>query len=374
MRIPLIIVLSAFTAWCGTTNVRIYHQAVASPASVQSKQIGVNTSADANLGYKMWFGKDADGSVTSFIAKSKPALFTSVRQDSSFSLRDTSKLYKGDSAFIGGMNATRLYFGVQSGTSIRADSVFSIRDTSKLMKADSGCFTGLHATRFNFTSLIGTSIRIDTIYSKVDTSKYIKVDSIHIGNGTNYAEFDKRGHLTLKGDAPEWDDMDQFTLQASKNVGVTGFPTLTQTNRGFSEYSMATNDSCIGLIEHGHRFIEGDTCHPHVHYKTYVQDATQRYVKFSLHYLFTNINDSCTYEGTITKQDTIAANTKKYTAKLVELPEIPTPLIKLGANMNICIKRITASPDSAPTVNPFIVQFGIHKKIDCFGSRSELVK
>ena len=123
MRVPLIIVLSAVAAWCGTTNVRIYHQAVASPASVQSRQVGVNTTADANLGFKMWFGKDADGNVTQFLAKSKKALVLNLSADTckvkaTYSARDTSVFHKSDSSYIGGLKADRFYFGTLTGDTI----------------------------------------------------------------------------------------------------------------------------------------------------------------------------------------------------------------------------------------------------------------
>lgn len=143
MKIAPGILLATSLLLAGTTNVRIYHQAVASPASVQNKQIGVNTTADASLGFKMWFGKDSDGNITQFIAKSQRALFTAVRQDSSFSKVDTAWKYKGDTSFITAQKATRLYFGVEVGTSSRNDSTFSIRDTSKILKTDSANVAGI---------------------------------------------------------------------------------------------------------------------------------------------------------------------------------------------------------------------------------------
>jgi len=146
-KIAFFVTLIVVAVFSGTTNVRIYHQAVASPASVRNKQIGVNTGLDANIGYKMWFGKDADGNVTQFLAKDKNARVLSMRQDSSFSKKDTSGLYKGDSAFISGLKATRANI-----TSNRGDTIYSVRDTSKLMKADSG----------NFSKLATGSLSIDT--------------------------------------------------------------------------------------------------------------------------------------------------------------------------------------------------------------------
>ena len=335
MKTVSIILMAASLLMAGTTNVRIYHQAVASPASVLPKQIGVNTTADANLGYKMWFGKDADGNLTYFISKSKPALFTSVRQDSSFSIRDTAKSYKGDTGTIGGLRATRFYYGTEVGTSSRNDSIFSIRDTSKIMKADSGFFSKLVTIKFS----------ADTITANKDFIFPIR-----------------------------WDDMDQFALGAAKSVGATGFPALTSTGNGFSQYLMGLSDSAQGIIEHGHRFIEGDTDHIHVHYLTGAKDAGATFVNWSIHYLARNIGDTITYTGTITKQDTIAANTLALTHKIFEIGEIPMPLIKIGSIRIMMVKRIAASPATNPSVSPYILQVGIHRKVNSIGSHEELVK
>jgi hypothetical protein len=136
----------------GTTNVRIYHQAVASPASVQSKQIGVNTTADATLGFKMWFGKDADGNVTQFLSKDKNSRWLNGWGDTNrfkaiYSARDTGVLSIKDSSLIRGLRTTRFYYGTEVGTSSRNDTVYSQRDTAKIMKADSGDFVALHTGR-----------------------------------------------------------------------------------------------------------------------------------------------------------------------------------------------------------------------------------
>lgn len=158
MRVLLIAFLMAFTAIAGTTNVRIYHQAVASPASVQNKQIGVNTTADADLGFKMWFGKDADGNVNQFLCKNQKIKATSIRQDSSFSLFDTSKHYRSplanfDSSKSVASRITRAYL----------DSIRS---------CDTAYYTALRALRLYYTNLTGTKITADT-----GNFKYLTADS-----------------------------------------------------------------------------------------------------------------------------------------------------------------------------------------------------
>jgi hypothetical protein len=381
----LIVILSSFVAIAGTTNVRIYHQSVASPASVQNKQIGVNTTADANLGYKMWFGKDADGNITSFLSKSKPALVTSLRSDSAYTNIDTAKQYRAplakfdssyntsarirrgyidsmlscDTAYLTSLKTARLYT-----TSLRLDTIYSIRDTAKIMKADSG----------NFSKLKVTKTTSDTIVSVYNSTAHIHADSACFGNGIGRGVFDSHGHFQLYGTALEWDDMDQFVLSAAKNIGVTGAPPLNSTGDGFSEFQFGIGDSLDGNIEHGHRFVEGDTLHFHAHWLNANKEAGDKYVKFQIHYKVRNIGDSLTYENTISAQDTIVANTPTLTHHLYEIGEVAMPLIKLGAQIQLSVKRIAASPATNPTSNPFLLQIGIHKKIDCFGSRTELTK
>ena len=171
----LLLVLFVGSSFASTTNVRIYMQAQTSLNSLQNKQIGVQNVADANLGYRMWGGKDTGGIVSYWLAKSKPALVTSMRQDSSFSIKDTSKLYKGDSAFISGHKASRLYYGI-----VRGDTSFNIYDTAKIMKADSGNFGKLR-----YGSLSGTRISADTI-NAVKILNLSKVGTHYSGDGDIY--------------------------------------------------------------------------------------------------------------------------------------------------------------------------------------------
>lgn len=163
-----------FSSCCiaSTTSVRIYHQSLAALSSLQGKQIGVNSSADADLGYRMWGGKDAAGAVTQWLAKDKNARVLSMRQDSSFSKKDTSMLYKGDSAFITGLKATRFNVTTLTSDSINAtggtnlnrvtmDSVLSI---NKLIQVtgDSAYLAALKNDRFYFGVQNGTTLVADS--------------------------------------------------------------------------------------------------------------------------------------------------------------------------------------------------------------------
>lgn len=266
---------------------------------------------------------------------------------------------RNDSINTGGAKATRLYSSTAT-----MDSIYSA-----------------NGVRFNrvYIDSIKSPVRVtrlnaDTIRSILDSTGYIKADSGCFGNTINKSCFSTAGHFQMFAGAMEWDDMDQFVLSQAKNIGATGAPDLVAGRDGFSYYQFNASDSLEGTIEHGHRFVEGDSLHWHYHFMPSVKDATQRYVKFSLHYIVRNIGDSLTYEGTITRQDTIAANTSTKTGRLSEISETAMPLVKLGAQITIMFKHIAPTPDSQPTAGVFVTQVGIHKKIDCFGSRQELVK
>lgn len=171
-----------------------------------------------------------------------------------------------------------------------------------------------------------------------------------------------------------WKDMDQFNLSAAKAVGATGFPPLVSTGNGFSQYQIGKNDSAQGHIEQGHEFVEADSDHVHVHYLTGSKEAGATFVNWSAHVRIRNKGDSLTYDTTLIKQDTIAANTSTLTHKYFEIGVIPTPLVKIGSSREIMIKRIAASPSTDPSVSPYILQVGIHRKLNTLGSHLETTK
>ena len=217
MKTVFLIIFMAAVGFSDTINKRIYQISTASPASVQNKQIGVNTTADANLGYKMWFGKDADGNLTYFISKSKPALFTSVRQDSSFSIRDTAKSYKGDTAFIGGLKATRFYYSLS-----RGDTTRSIYDTAKIMKADSGNFSKLKTNSLTIdTAIVSRVLTLTKNSGNYTTSGMIWNDSTE----TNFENFTNgiRGTFNRCLFAQDYITLDS---NATGEVGMRGTDTI----------------------------------------------------------------------------------------------------------------------------------------------------
>lgn len=220
-------------------------------------------------------------------------------------------------------------------------------------------------------------IRTDTINSGYDTTLLLKSDSSIFGSNTaNSMIANKNGFVTLHGSAQAWDDMDKFNLtsiRANGTPGTSGIPAWTATGQGYSLWQFAVGDSLEGNVEFRHAFIP-DTFHIHVHYKTAVSDGTTRYFKPTVHYIYSNIGDSATYEGILnTREDTIPANYGKLKERMFEIGEVAAPSALIGGHLFLIPKRVAAS-GTAPSVNPFWIEIGVHNKLDGFGSKNETTK
>lgn len=252
------------------------------------------------------------------------------------------------------------YFRVNKSRIGRIDTVYSDTSYSRVRKSRIG--------------------RIDTVYGDSLNERTIKStvfrgDSLRIGSVSNNTIIDTGYGIFLNGNTTVYNDIEQFYLFAAKNIGQTGAPPLTASGKGFSFPAFNINDSLEGQVEYNHQYIDpGDTLHFHLHYETNGKDNTARYVKWSVHYKIMNINDTLTYENTITYQDTIPANTPTLQHRFIEIGEVAVPVLSIGAYIFIMLKRIAASPATNPTNNPYGITLGIHAKINTLGSRTETTK
>lgn len=311
MRIFLLLFLLPIQLLASSTSVKIIFQKQANLNSMANQQIGIQSVVDTTLGFRMWGGKDSTGTVYKFLGKDRNARVTKLWADTCYSAKDTTALLIVDSIYSRkGVNLNR----------VTIDSIVS-------------------------TNYCGTKITADTI------------------NITKELIFPTR-----------WNDIDQFILSSAKNVGQTGAPTLTPSGDGFSRYLFAVGDSLVGTIELRHEFMENDTAHCHFHYSPSRRDVAAKHVKLSVHLKLRNIGDSLTLDTTLSKEDTIAANTGRLTHKFFEVAELKTPNLKIGALIDVCIKRIASSGGTTDTLSPFIAQFGIHRKVNSLGSHTETTK
>lgn len=204
--------------------------------------------------------------------------------------------------------------------------------------------------------------------------KVFITDTTRVGNATSYAQLDSTNGVLLAGNATVWDDVGDIKLDAVRTSGVAGNPTWTATGLGFSKNQFAIGDSAQGTTELFHRFMQGDSLEFHLHWYSANHEAGVTYTNWSLRYWVFNANDSITYTGTLTRQDTITANTKIMTHRITTFGSVATPNVTIGARIVCVVKRIAASPATNPAVNPFGSTIGIHKKVDMLGSKTIYAK
>jgi hypothetical protein len=166
--------------------------------------------------------------------------------------------------------------------------------------------------------------------------------------------------------------MGAVKLHTYKAAGA-GVPSLVISPEGWAAYSFDENDSADGSTEEYHSFTEGDTAHYHYHVITGSNDGTTRYVRYRLHWIIKNIGDSLTYNSTASKVDTIPAGTKALTHRLIDLTDIPVPAVKIGAMYILTIHRDTCGLGD-PSVNPWILEAGVHRRVNSDGSTGEYIK
>jgi hypothetical protein len=290
-----------------------------------------------------------------------------------------SKKIRTDSLYVAnGAKITRLYStltgtadsAVKAGHSVVADSA------GKSHKADT--LIGKTLDTVLIKKLSYGIAKGDTVYSIRDTSKYIKADFVRgdsawFGSAAGQTLINNSGRVILTGTAEEWNDISRISLSSVRPVGA-GIPTWTGTAEGYSLNSFNINDSLEGETEFDHQFKEGDTIEFHLHWKTNGKDADTTYVKWGFHYIFTNINDSSTYNGTLSRQDTILNTVKSLTHRYTSLGSVAMPNTLIGGYFVCVLKRIAASPATNPAANPFCIAIGLHARVNTFGSRTKTTK
>lgn len=198
-------------------------------------------------------------------------------------------------------------------------------------------------------------------------------DSVVFGEGNSRVNIDTVGGLVLAGDATQWDDVDDINLNEIARPGDAGEPKDTATGLGFNMNIWEVNDSAEGSNEIYHKFKQQDSIEFHVHYHTNGTDGTARYTKWTMKYWIFNNLDSTTYYGELTKEDTIPANTKHMTQRIISFGKYAIPNQGIGARCFAKLIRIVAS-GTAPTKNPYVDAIGMHMRVDMLGSRQTYIK
>lgn len=254
------------------------------------------------------------------------------------------------------------------------------------IRADSSrlCYQADTAKKAGLTKLADSAITsrrsdtlvkntLDTLYIKKLKSEVITVDSVSIGTGSGRAILDTVTGLELVGSTTVWNDVDDVNLSIVKATGTAGAPDWSSTGLGFNLNQYAIDDSTQGDNEIYHNFKIADSIERHLHYFTGGTDGATRYLKFRYRMWLFNNNDSTTYYFSNDVEDTIPANTKKMTQRIITFGKDAIPLQGIGARCVVIIRRITAS-STAPTLDPFIAAAGMHMRVDMLGSRNIYTK
>lgn len=205
------------------------------------------------------------------------------------------------------------------------------------------------------------------------TGKITSGDTLRTGS-TSYAQLDTNNGLILGGNATVWDDVGDIKLDNVRNTGVAGSATWTTTGLGFSKNQFAIGDSSQGSTEIFHKYKTGDSAEFHFHWFSANNEAGVTFVKWSISVWIFNNDDSVTFAGSITKQDTISASSKVMTHRITTFGRYKLTGVTMGAKVIIVIKRIAASPTTNPATNPFGSTIGMHMIIDMMGSKGVYTK
>lgn len=170
-----------------------------------------------------------------------------------------------------------------------------------------------------------------------------------------------------------YDDLAPSPIIAAK-LGATA-PTLATFVTDIEQYTFdATNDYVIGATEITHKWKEGTTIIPHIHWATNGVDVANKGVKWQLKYVIADGTEAFGAQQTITVDTVIPANTTDRTHFIVDFTtSISGVGFKIGAYICWRLDRIV-SGTAAPTANPFALAVGFHVQMDTPGSRTATVK
>lgn len=82
------------------TNIRFYARVVAAFSSLLTKQLGICSAADADLGYKMLGYKDGDGTARQILCKDQPARVTTLQLTSTLTLAEDVVVPAGKAIYL----------------------------------------------------------------------------------------------------------------------------------------------------------------------------------------------------------------------------------------------------------------------------------
>jgi hypothetical protein len=190
---------------------------------------------------------------------------------------------------------------------------------------------------------------------------------LRIGGATDYVQIENDGTIKFVGGATVWQDID-FPLIA--RTAVANQPTPTTLKGNVTAPAWAVNDYliCEGQ-EMVHAWREGSEVQWHVHVVTNGLDASDRYIRFEVEWVWANPSGVLSATVTTTSADLkIPANTTDRTHFIFELAKV-TFAGTIGGHVWARLKRV-AAVGTAPSASPFCSMLQMHIECDTVGSRS----
>lgn len=215
--------------------------------------------------------------------------------------------------------------------------------------------------------LISGQIQNSIIQWDAVNSRWWNPPTPKFGTSVNYTEFEADGTMVSKGLATTWVDVDFPIIIRTTGANI---PTLSTLKGNVTAPQWQVNDfnMCEGQ-ELIHPWLEGSTIYWHVHIITNGLDATARYIRWEIEWIYADVDGVLSATITDTSVDLlIPANTTDRTHLIFNISNRLMAGSKIGAHIYPRLKRV-AAVGAAPTANPFCSMLQIHIETDTTGSR-----
>jgi hypothetical protein len=192
------------------------------------------------------------------------------------------------------------------------------------------------------------------------------------GSATDYTGFEDNGTMVATGAATTWVDIDFPIIIRTTGVNIPTLATL-KGNITVPQWQVNDFNVCEGQ-ELIHSWLQGSTIYWHVHVITNGLDATNRYVRFEVEWVFANIGDVLSATITDTSVDLlIPANTTDRTHLIFSISNRLMTGNRIGTHVYARLRRV-AAVGAAPTNDPFCSMLQLHVETDTTGSRQIATK
>jgi hypothetical protein len=192
------------------------------------------------------------------------------------------------------------------------------------------------------------------------------------GSATDYTGFEADGTMVATGLARTWVDIDFPIIIRTTGANIPTLATL-KGNITVPQWQVNDFNVCEGQ-EMIHAWLEGSTIYWHVHVITNGLDATNRYLRFEVEWVFANIGGVLSATITDTSVDLlIPANTTDRTHLICSISNRLMTGNRIGTHVYARLRRV-AAVGAAPTNDPFCSMLQLHVETDTTGSRQIATK